>query len=293
MSTGRGYDHLPEHRRRIYQGDRCTDFDQLIAEASSHGKPVSVTCWPDGRPITDEQDAWDLINKIRNSRPGRKWTIRRGQPDGLGPQQAGDGTWTARLQFLPKDQGREYITAQLDAGNLIPFNPARRKASGKYICRKDRGGCGHRRAAQPETLCAGCAVTAAERQAAEFTAGQRKELQQLAQRSWGEDWESKPNYLADHALIPPRVPREEADLRTSARARQNIPLEERLRQRAGAQLPWEEERPRPQRRTIGMRTRQARQSLADQAEAAQLGDDPAAEYVRKLVDEVKAGHWSY
>jgi|SRR5215469_15489599 len=154
------------------------------------------------------------------------------------------------------------------------------------------GGCGHRRAAQPETLCAQCAVTTTARRATAAAEAERRELQQLARRTWGEGWDDRANYFADHALIEPRTPREQADRPTSVRARQNMPLEARLRVRAGAQLGWEEQPPQPPGRSISRRIRQSRKAAADEIAASQLGADPAAEYVRKLIDDVKAGRWA-
>ena len=157
--TGRGRADLPEHRRRIYDQDRCADFDELLAQAGADGKTRALRAWPDGTPLASEQDCWDLINKIRNCKAGREWTIRRGQPDGLGPQLDDAGQWTANIQVLPKDEGRAFITAKLEAGEEILYNaltPGRR-SRGKYICRTAMGGCGHRHAPAPEQLCDDCA----------------------------------------------------------------------------------------------------------------------------------------
>jgi|SRR5271165_4975359 len=283
-STGRGYDHLPEHRRRIYTSDRCADFDELIAEAAAHGKPVTITCWPDdSQPIASEQNAWDLINKLRNTRAGRAWTVRRNQPDGLGPQQRRDGAWTARVQILPKDVGREWVAAQAEAGNILAFNPAARKSKGKYICSRKIGGCGHRHSTASGLLCASCADTRA-------AAAERRERQQAERRQWGQGWDNPLNYAIDHGQAEPRTRREEADRAASARAGQNTDLEERLRRRAGLEMGWEE-RPPATRPPVTRRLRKAAQALADEAKAAKL-DGPQGEYVRALIDDLKAGHGS-
>lgn len=160
-NTGRGYDHLPEHRRRIYQGEVCHDFDDLLDQALAHGKDVILSAWPDGTPIADAQDAWQLLGKLANCKHARQnYSVARNQNAGLGPVQLPDGTWAARFRVLPKDQGREHITARREAGEQLTFNPAapKTRSRGKYICRTAMGGCGHRRAPEPEALCDDCAV---------------------------------------------------------------------------------------------------------------------------------------
>jgi hypothetical protein len=101
-SGGRGYDHLPEHRRRIYARDASHDFDELIERSFATGKAFGLSLWPDGTPVADEADAWRLLGKIANCRAGRRYTIRRNQGDGLGPRQRPDGRWEAWFAARPK-----------------------------------------------------------------------------------------------------------------------------------------------------------------------------------------------
>jgi hypothetical protein len=294
-SSGRGYDHLPAHRQRIYKQDRCTDFDDLIAQASAHGRPVTLTCWPaDGRPLADEQDCWDLINKLRNSRPGRQWTIRRGQPDGLGPQLRG-GRWVAKIQVLPKDQGREYIAARLERGELIPFSPFAERARGKYICPRLAGGCGHRRSKAPGWLCLDCQAAGAARNSVDAA----RQAAEQARRAWGEGWDDVTNWRVDHALTPPRTPRERAARPVAEQARQHISLEQRIRQRTGQRLSWEERPPSrlPATGATGKLREAPRvikdhmQAAQDQAEAAAV-DGPPGEKIRQMLDQWKSGRWT-
>ena len=101
-SSGRTRDDLPAHRRRIYNQDACHDFDDLIERSLTTGKALGLSRWPDGTPVADEADAWKLLGKIANCKAGRQYTIRRGQPDGLGPRQRPDGTWEAWFAARPK-----------------------------------------------------------------------------------------------------------------------------------------------------------------------------------------------
>lgn len=105
--SGRTRDELPEHRRRIYNREVCRDYDALIERALAlpGGKCLVVTGWPDGSPIDGERGrrgAWDLLNKIKDCKLGRQYTIRRNQADGLGPRQRPDGTWEIRFTVRPK-----------------------------------------------------------------------------------------------------------------------------------------------------------------------------------------------
>lgn len=105
--TGRTRDDLPEHRRRIFNAEVCRDYDDLIERAAKlpASKALVVTRWPDGSPIDGERGergAWDLLNRIKDCRLGREYTIRRSQADGLGPRQRDDGTWEIRFTARPK-----------------------------------------------------------------------------------------------------------------------------------------------------------------------------------------------
>lgn len=279
----RSIDELPAHRQRIYRQERCTDFDDLIAQAAAHGKPVTIRAWPDGTPLTSEQDCWDLINKLRCTRAGRQWTIRRGQPDGLGPQLDGD-QWTARIRVLSKAEGQNYIAGRIERGEPVLFNPAVPRASGKYICPQ----CHHRRSAAPKTLCLDCVqhqATAASRQFA-------REAAEAARRTWGQAWDDPANWDVDHALAPPRTPREQADRPVAEQARDHIGLEDRIRQRTGQLLDWQEHAPgRPAPKTVKGKLADIPRNLRDQARAgrdtsaAEKLDGPHGEKIRQLLDE--------
>lgn len=288
-TRGRGYDHLPEHRRRIYQQDRCTDFDDLLDQALAHGKTVTLTAWPDGTPIADDKDAWKLLGKIANTAKGKTVSVLRNTTLGLGPAVDSSGTVTARFQVRPKDHGRDFIAAKLEAGEPVSYNPAIPRARGKYICPQ----CHHRRSTAPRTLCLDCAADQATASAKQFA----REQAEAARRTWGQAWDDAANWEVDHALAPPRTPREQADRPIAEQAREHLSLEQRIRQRTGQFLDWEEHAPaRPAGRGITGKAAQVPRNLRaqaqaqrDRAQAAQL-DGPHGEKIRQMLDEWTNGN---
>jgi hypothetical protein len=165
--------------------------------------------------------------------------------------------------------------------------PTARKPKGKYICSRKIGGCGHRHSTAPGLLCASCA----DMRAAAADEAERRERKQAERRQWGEGWDNPLNFAIDHGHAEPRTRREEADQATSARAGQNTDLEARLRRRAGREYGWEERPPAVARRPLARRIRKAAQAAADENKARKL-DSPQGEYVRQLIDDLKAGRWS-
>jgi hypothetical protein len=196
---------------------------------------------------------------------------------------------------LPKDQGREYIAARLERGELIPFSPFADRARGKYMCPKASGGCGHRRSKAPGRLCLDCQAARAARYSAEAA----RQAAEQARRAWGEGWDDVTNWQVDHALAPPRTAREQAARPVAEQARQHISLERRIRQRTGQWLSWEEHAPsRPPATGIAGKLRQTRYAVKDhahaardQAEAAAV-DGPQGEKIRQMLDQWKSGRWT-
>jgi hypothetical protein len=280
--SGRTRNDLPEHRRRIYQQDACHDYDTWIEQAAAlpAGRCLVLTRWPDGTPIADEADAWQLLNRIKDCKAGRQYTIRRGQPAGLGPRQRPLG---GAVRRPPKSAGRDHIARLIDAGGIPAFNPAQRKARGKYICPRAIGGCGHRHSRAPGQLCDDCAQQRADQASRQAAAEERQRRDLLARRQFGEGWDDHLNWLTDHA--PPRTPREHADRPLAEQARQLTGLEERERRRAGIAFPWEERRPGRPGQDILSRThsmlRESRQALADRIEISQITDPRMREMLER------------
>lgn len=202
MTSGRNTGHLPRHLQRKLSGgeERCTDFDDVLHWAFSGGdaappadwcmratrfgdRAIALLSWPGGTPIADEQDAWRLLAKMADSHHGKRdYSVHRKAAAGLGPQQAPDGSWVAVCRVGLKDEGRAEIEGRIQRGEPLSFNPAGRRARGRYICRTSIGGCGHRRAAQPETLCTDCAASRQDRgyeQALRYGASQDVRVWQL------------------------------------------------------------------------------------------------------------------
>jgi hypothetical protein len=178
----------------------------------------------------------------------------------------------------PKSEGRDHLTRFSEAGGIPSFNPAQRRPAGKYMCRTSMGGCGHRHARQPESLCDECQARHAEHYYARAAADERDRQAQLARRRFGEGWDDYLNWLTDHALAPARTPREHADRRRAAEAGRHIGVEQRARQQAGARLPWEEHPPRrpgtdPLARASSA-LRRIRRAAADRIEVNSI-EDPA------------------
>jgi hypothetical protein len=185
----------------------------------------------------------------------------------------------------PKSQGRDHITRLIEAGGIPAFNPAQGRPRGRYMCRTVMGGCGHRHARAPGTLCDDCAARHAARASTQAAAEERQHREQLARRRWGEDWDDPANWRADHALAAPRTPREQADRSRSEQARQHVGLEQRERRRGQSWRPWEERPPRiPERASLPRQLRQARQAVADRIEASRI-EDPA---LREMLDRWRA-----
>jgi hypothetical protein len=145
------------------------------------------------------------------------------------------------------------------------------------------GGCGHRRAAEPESLCDDCQTRHADRDRSRAAAEERREREQRARRRFGEGWDDRLNWLTDHALAPPRTPRELADRPRAAEAARHIGLEQRARAVGGATLAWEERRPRPGGDPLTRASgalRRIRQAAADRIETSRI-EDPA---LREMLD---------
>lgn len=185
----------------------------------------------------------------------------------------------------PKSEGRDHIARLIELGQHPGFNPITQRKHGKYMCSRSIGGCGHKHSWQPGQLCDDCAGRQAGWHDALDAQEAREAAAKLARRQWGEAWEDLDNWRADHALIPPRTPREHADRQRAEEARQHIPAEQRARTAARQWFPWEERAPFEVAASATTRLRdvfrEQRQAAADSIEIGRIQDPSLREMLKR------------